>query len=82
MFYGTADFEVCSDDSPKEIVRMINTEGAGEAVYEEVEGADHSMFMAGSMEEGVSMDRDQRREMMMQGIDPGVCKTVINWIIK
>lgn len=80
IFYGTADFEVCSDESPKEMVRMMNIEHPGSATYVEVEGADHSMFQVGSMEKGVHMSDEERRAAMMDGIDSRIPQSIVDWI--
>lgn len=80
MFYGTADFEVCSDDSPKEIVRMINLQHPNHATYAEVEGADHAMFQVGSMEQAVNMSDAEIREARMGGIEMEIPERIINWM--
>ncbi|NVK28486.1 MAG: alpha/beta fold hydrolase [Flavobacteriia bacterium] len=79
IFYGTADFEVCSDESPKEMVRMMNIEHPGSAEYVEIQGADHSMFQVGSMEEAVNMSDEERRSAMMKGIDQKIPRAIIEW---
>lgn len=82
VLHGTADFEVCSDESPREMERMINLEGKGSAQYVELEGMDHSMFQVGSMEAAVNMDPQERRRIQMSGIDSKISDTIIHWIVE
>lgn len=80
VMYGTADFEVCSDESPREMVRMINLEGKGKAEYVEIQGADHSMFPVRGMEEAVNMEPAELRSIQMSGIENLIPNSVVRWM--
>lgn len=80
MMYGTADFEVFADDSPKEIVRIVNHYHPGMAEYREIPGSDHALFQVGSMDEGLNMTPQQQQSARMRGIDPAIPQAIVDWI--
>src|SRR5690606_7667658 len=78
--FGTSDFEALNDVSHKEIVKIVNQNHPGNAIFWSAPETDHSFIQVGPLEEAVNMSRQEYGQLFQTSFNTEIPAKIINWI--